>query len=251
MKAFYEQFREDEEKISVTRQNLLFPPHFHQNAEILLLLKGEYVVTRNGELKKVTSGSVVFFDSYDVHSYEERKDISDEKAYAVIIPMQFLTLFNERRKNRRIENFVIEDKALCQKLFRICDELLTNENRNIAQAGAELFLAFLEEKLLFSTHERNADSDPLREILHYAQRRFREDISLSSAAKELGYTQSYLSKIFHRYTNSGFPSYVNGLRLNWIDGERKRTNAKISDLVFQSGFQSLQTYYRVRASLKK
>lgn len=49
MKAFYEEYRDDDENLIVMRNGFyLFPPHFHRNIEILIVNKGAYTVVHNG-----------------------------------------------------------------------------------------------------------------------------------------------------------------------------------------------------------
>ena len=63
MKGFYEQHREQEDRLYVfQRGKHLFPAHYHQNLEIFLLKKGAYVVTINGKKHRLTGGSVCVFD---------------------------------------------------------------------------------------------------------------------------------------------------------------------------------------------
>ena len=250
MKGFYEQYREKENKPLVFNNTaFLFHAHYHQNMEIFLLKKGECILSQNGKSYHAQSDSVVVFDCYDVHSYDEK--LSERTiSQVVLIPPNLLVEFNERKKNSRILNPVIKNRRLCNTLFSIANKFLTSSNPNIQKAGVDLFLSYLEENLVFSSNEGNRDDTLFRKILLYAQNNYRNDISLSTAAKALGYSHTYVSRIFHRYSNGGFPSYVNVLRLAYVDHAKKTTDKKISDLVFEAGFQSLQTYYRVKSQAR-
>ena len=88
----------------------------------------------------------------------------------------------------------------------------------------------------------------IRAVLSYLSEHFREDVSLPVIARKFGYAQAYVSRVFHRYTNTGLPRYVNRLRLNYIETRRRNDpSASLTDLIFDAGFKSIPTYYRARS----
>lgn len=248
MKGFYEQHREQEDRLYVfQRGKHLFPAHYHQNLEIFLLKKGEYVVTINGKKHRLTGGSVCVFDCYDVHSYDEV--LADEvQATVVMIPPKYLSFWTEKRKTRKILSNVVEDRAFLERLEQTY-ALFYSKNEEIAKSSARLFLAFLDERLEFTNTEQSADDNLFKKLLVFAQENFQDDVSLERVAKTLGYTKPYLSRIFRRYAKTGFPAYVNSLRLEYVERE-KATGKNLADVVFSAGFGSLQTYYRVKNQRK-
>ena len=75
-----------------------------------------------------------------------------------------------------------------------------------------------------------------------------EAFSLKNIARKFGYAQAHVSRVFHRYTNTGLPRYVNRLRLNYIETRRRNDpSASLTDLIFDAGFKSIPTYYRARS----
>lgn len=249
MKGFYERHMEELKTVRVNKgKNFLFPPHFHQSLEIFFVRKGEYVLSKNGERFLAKQGAIVFFDSFDVHSYDEEEE--NGEGTVLILPPSYLDSFSAWRGKKRIENPVLYDEALFEKLLKITDELFDYPNESVKKASAELFLAFLEEKLSLSEPNKRKDYSLFRQILDYAQRHFQEDINLSAVANALGYTPTYVSRIFHKFAKVGFPEYVNGLRLDFIE-RNLPTGKQISDLVFEAGFKSAQTYYRQKNNAEK
>lgn len=242
MKGFYEQHREKADRLCVFKHcTHLFPAHYHQNLEVFLLKKGKYSLTRNGEKIQLTGGSVCVFDCYDVHSYDENTDDGD--GIVIMIPPKYLSFWMKKRSGRKILTPVVSDVEFLERLEKT-STLFLSENEEILSSSARLFLAFLDERLSFATREQASDDHVFKKLLVYAQENFRENVTLASAAKALGYTKPYLSRIFHRYAQTGFPSYVNALRLEYVSRERKNSDKKLSELIFEAGFQSLQTYYR-------
>lgn len=249
MKGFYERHREELKTVYVSRgKSFRFPPHFHQNLEIFLVKKGEYVLSKNGAQFRAKQGAIVFFDSFDLHSYDEEEECGD--GIVVMLPPPYLASFNAWRGKKKIENPVLYDEALFAKLLKITDELFDYPNESVKKAGAELFLALLEEKLALSEPDGRENYSPFQQILDHVQRHFREDVSLTAVAHALGYTPSYVSRIFHKFAKVGFPEYVNGLRLDFVE-RNLPTGKPITDLIFEAGFKSTQTYYRQKNNAER
>ena len=56
MKAFYEEYRDEQWNISVHRKTYhCFPSHFHLNMELLIVRRGEYTVTDNDVSVKISN----------------------------------------------------------------------------------------------------------------------------------------------------------------------------------------------------
>ena len=70
MQGFYEEYRDDNENFSVSRNgHYSYPPHFHRSLEILIVNKGAHSVVHNGVPYAVQNGDLFFCSSYDLHSY--------------------------------------------------------------------------------------------------------------------------------------------------------------------------------------
>lgn len=250
MKNFYEEYRDEDERLEVRRNgNYVFPAHFHRNLEILTVNRGSHRVMLNGKAYTVGAGDLFFCGSYDLHSYEsaEKKEQDD---CMVIVPTRYTSRFNERNKGYRPASPVVHDEALCRELLHIADRWMSDreESENVRGSATELFLSLIETKLDMVPCKGKDETQLIRMILTYLSSHFREDVSLPRIAKHFGYTEAHVSRVFHRYTDTGLPRYVNRLRLNYV--ETKRKNAPETDLtriIFDAGFKSIPTYYRAKA----
>ena len=251
MEAFYEKMREESDELNVQRNpNPIFPAHFHLNLEVLLLRKGGYTVRVGDRRQEVGSGSVVVIDSYEIHGYEDSVLKEARDSCVVIFPYRYLQKFNEWRKNFKIAEPIICDEALCEELMQIADTYLTGSEQ-IKGAAADLFLARLYERLRFSENKARDESSLVRQILSFIQENFQNDVSRKAIARELGYTEAHISRVFHRCIGKSISEYVNGLRLAYVERLRasgvKRTTL---DLLYEAGFKSQQTFYRVQQQAK-
>lgn len=251
MEAFYEKMREEADELNVQRNpNPIFPAHFHLNLEVFLLRKGGYTVRVGDRRQEVGAGSVVVIDSYEIHGYEDCAFKEARDACVVIFPYRYLQKFNEWRKNLTISEPILCDETLCGELMQIADTYLTGSEQ-IKGAAADLFLARLYERLRFSENKARGDSSLVRQILSFIQENFQDDVSRKTIARELGYTESHISRVFHRCIGKSISEYVNGLRLAYVERLRasgvKRTTL---DLLYEAGFKSQQTFYRVQQQAK-
>lgn len=249
MKSFYEKSREDDTLLQIhISENHSFPLHFHANLEVLILLRGEYALSVNGKSFKAGENCVAVMDCYDVHGYERTKAHRAEDTRIVIFPYRFLHKFNAERKHLRVASAVLQDGELCRKLVAVADEYLIGSSNRVQEAGAELFLALLADALTFAPDDTRSEGALVRAILSYIAENYRKECTRASVARALGYTQAHISRVFHRYLQRGISEYINGLRLDFVENCKRLGDERTTEeIVYDAGFNSMQTYYRQKA----
>ena len=188
------------------------------------------------------SGSVVVIDNFVVHSYGEGET---KEYYALILPYDKVEEFNRLRRDMVLKQIHVEDSDFALSIAQIIREHL-NENATEYQrdCAVNLIMALILKKCGLTQGERGSENGLIHKILSFSQENFKENISLKSVAKELGYAEGYLSRVFHHYFKESYPRYVNGLRLNYIERELQKKEKNVTELIFEAGFNSFQTYYR-------
>ena len=121
--------------------------------------------------------------------------------------------------------------------------LLNCKNDYIERAGVALFIAVLCEGLEFSETKIWNQTVLMREVLTYIQNNFKEDCSATKLAAQFGYSKEHLSRIFNKYVDKTIPEYINDLRMSFFEGNKAKSK-NLNELIFESGFKSVQTYYR-------
>ena len=143
----------------------------------------------------------------------------------------------------RIANPVIKDEKLVAEFAHICKyAFLPVLSDEIAFAATNYILSLAFTKLELTDEKCVGEETLMHRILQYIDDNFKEKLPLSRLAKELGYSREYISRVFHRYMKRGLNDYINERRLDYIanaDKTRKKT-----ELALESGFSSMQTYYR-------
>ena len=248
MNTFYEDFQDKNKQIYYRcGKEFFFRAHFHQKVEIFALAKGTYTVYCNGKKFCLKGGDIAFFDSYDIHSYE--KSNGDCDGLVLIFPLQYIEKFLIRKNGLKIENKIISSPSICQSFMQLGKEYIVQNgyNENVKSGVAELILALIEPHLQYSKEKKDGELDLIQNLLIYINENFTTPISLKNLAKKFGYSPEHVSRVFHQYLNTGLPEYVNRLRLNFLERELKKDgNKKITTLLFEAGFNSIQSYYRVK-----
>ncbi len=246
MKAYYEKLREENSEIEVSRNyNHTFAEHFHMHVEILVIKSGKYTVTLNGKQYFLKGGDICFSNQYDIHGYVKDKNVKNTDDAVIIIPYKYSEKFNEEHSGEKVLSPVIHDEKLAKDILEIADRILLKDNgKNVKVSGINLILALLSEKLTFVKEESHKESFLVKSVLEYLSINYRSDVSLKTLSKELGYTKEHISRTFHEYVKKGIPEYVNDLRLNYLEQEIKKGDKKITEVIFDAGFKSIQSYYR-------
>jgi AraC-like DNA-binding protein len=251
MKTFYELHRDQGENLSVNPNTAHdFPAHFHASLEIFLLKKGRYELTCNGEKREVGNGSVCVIDSFQIHAYQSKEEVGED--CVLLVPPSLLSSFYSRKDGRKIENAFLQDSALCNELLSIVNAyLLPPFSQNVKKAGVELVLALLLENLQFSNEKQKGEEGLVREILSFIHGHYQEKISRETLAKKFAYAPEHISRVFHRYVGKTLSEYINGLRLDYVEQQRRNGDKRTEiELLYEAGFQSQQTYYRQKAKRK-
>ena len=225
--------------------------HIHQFSELLYVVEGSIYSTVCGKRELVSAGqmSVILpLLPHSTYSHEPCK--------------MFLCVFS----NDFISNFVLEEELYYgyeSSVFTPTKELAayidakmydatyafshtyTQESYRTSKA---CFNAILDEYMTAVKVERkNVTNNALGRILLYIADHFKEDISLATVGKALGYTPNYISHCLQGLPNMNFSDLLNAQRIEYAKGlivSRKMTNI---ELAYECGFSSERTFYRAFA----
>ena len=246
MDAFFEMAREEILSPHIIKnKDYVFKTHFHSNLEILLVNKGECPITCNGRNYLIKDGQIAFFDSFVFHGYDNNPT-KNVDTRLMVIPLSYAENFLAYKNGLSISNFLIDDAKLCNKLIQVIDDFIYEQkNQTVLSAGIQLFLALLSEKLEFKKSDISSEHNLIKDLLYYVNLNFKNDVSLSTVANHFGYTEAHVSRTFSRFLNQSLKEYVNNLRIRFIQEKIKQgSDLSITELIFQAGFNSQQTYYR-------
>ncbi|SHF06159.1 AraC-type DNA-binding protein [Caldanaerobius fijiensis DSM 17918] len=87
-------------------------------------------------------------------------------------------------------------------------------------------------------------------IIHYIQLHYSEDLTLSDVAKKFHYSESSLSELCKRQTGQSFIDMLHEIRVFHACSLLLSTDMSVTDIGFEVGFNSSETFFRVFKKLK-
>ncbi len=215
---------------------------FHSQIEIYFVDEGEMVITVNHNRRVLKGGELSVALSFDAHTYSTPRA---SKSSALFIPVYMCPEFTELVKNKRVISPFISDRNVFMQIKELSEKLSVCKNNHIKMQGyIYLILGIIMENIFFESAEKLPDSGLGTRLLMYINDNFRESISLSTVARELGYNKSYISRYFKHCFKIGFNRYLTTVRLKnvlMLMAEKKHT---LTYCAMESGFLSLRTFYR-------
>lgn len=252
MKPYLEKLREKDACLHVNANaDYFFKPHFHSNLEILIVNKGVCDLQNNGKTYVVDNGKIAINDSYDIHGYGHNQT-ENADTRLIIIPLSFAKKFLSFKGDKTLKSNIIDCPSLCKTLTEIIDKLLTaTTDQNLIKAGVDLFFAYLMQKIELCDLVQPPKHSLIKNILDYLNQNFNKDVTLPDVAKNFGYTEAHVSRIFHRYFGCSIGRYLNDLRIAYVlERLNDGSNSSVTNVIFEAGFNSIQTYYRNLARYK-
>ena len=114
---------------------------------------------------------------------------------------------------------------------------------DITQIGRTMYSDFLE-----LVHKQKADpaiSKPIRTCCDYIQLHLGEKISVSTLARQVGYSDYYLSRVFKQQTCQSIDQYIRNLRIERAKFLLINTQESIQDISDQLGFSNRNYFTQV------
>lgn len=243
MQAEFLLSREQNHRLDVGEaRNRAYRLHFHSHIELCLVTEGEIEVWINDRRKLLGAGEFSVAWSYDAHAYRTPKE---SHSLSIIIPPDYFGELLPQLNNRCAGEPFLSDSVLFEKILGWVREAKASTVELTRKGCVYMILGTLLEQMPSGeSPTQQADHQLPSRVLLYLNENFREDLTLASVALALGYHPSYLSRMFKSTLRIGFNHYLTLLRLREAvllmrDGEHT-----VTDAAFESGFQSLRTFYR-------
>lgn len=249
--------------------NLEFPPHWHEEIEMVYVLEGEIDVGVNNRLYKLNPKDILLIGGRDIHSF------SSQNIQSKLVIIQFKlslfdslsSMFGDRRfvrpllqhsrrldkdpestAHQRIENQILDmiqeysgklegyRLALKARLYDLAVILLR-------QVPMENYPP-REKSRLLNRLER------LKKVFAYVEENYNRSISLEEVAEEASFSVYYFTRFFKEATGMTFGQYLSFYRINIAEEYLLSYNDPITEVAFKAGFNSIKTFNRVFKKLK-
>lgn len=214
--------------------------HWHRSLEIFLVVEGNIGFYINSKYYSLNNGEFVIVNSNEIHSIN-----APLPNVTVVLQIPSSTL--EEYMNMQYITFSKKQEEDCQALANMIIAMYREYEKK--EYGYELkvrgqFYLLLHLLLLCFQDEapdqkmilKRRHLDKLSDITEYMRQHYQEELSLYRVADIFGFSPTYLSRIFQRYAQVNFKTYLWDLRVEYAVKELLNTENSLADIAEHQGF---------------
>lgn len=237
------------------RDQYISKKHWHNEYEFLYVVRGLCEVQVSDQDLKVHRGESLIIGPGVTHDYPET---SEEKRIVVVrFSDTFLNTLSPQAKEYYTcllqEVLRLRDDRRVRGLLHIEPAFFENDSDISIEAGLtgralELLGLLAADPSLIAervTARRNESSETLNSMEEYIRKHLGEKITLEGLAAYLGFSPSYCSKYIKRKCGMNFLEYLNIQRVERARELLRATDIPVTEIAWQTGFSSLQSFNRV------
>ena len=233
-----------------TYRNCAFPPHFHKSFELAHLTRGSASFTVRDKTYPLQTGDFVMVLPFEAHAFSVG---ADGQLTVTVFSADLAGAFAQAVSGMQGETPVFRcSEAVC----RFCADASEPDTyagipdtADLLRVQARLYAVCAEYLSAVRLRPRDRTTDALPRLLGYLEENFREDISVSRAARAIGYSERSLSAILRDTLQLSFRALLNQYRFEYASRMLRSGACSITDVALESGFQSVRTFNRVFRAL--
>ena len=243
MIAEYELSREADERLYVSlNQDGVCPLHFHRKLELVYIQSGHKTIISDSQKYFLEADQIYVADSYVMHSYEKSNDSTQ---IIIVLPNHMLRDYYLLYGDKKLATCVIKDHDIAKAMKPFFLALAKkNPNPLINQGRVDQLMGHIVDTMGLVKREEAFDHRFIEEVLAYIQENYRDEITLDSLADHFNYSKYYFSRMFNNYLHTNITNYLAMIRLQAAIEMLKSGEKNVSDAALDSGFASIQTFYR-------
>lgn len=241
-----------------------YPLHMHDFVELSYMYDGRCLEIVNDGVYAVTKGQILLVDSDTIHTIAPLSEddilvnVQIDKRYfdsnffsrldtASVVSSFFVRAIS---KGTAHDSFILFRSEKSRRIPLFMNELLAEcldpSPRAEEMVRALLALVFAE---LVNVYERDAEASsagdaPVLSVLRYIERNY-QDATLAAAARELGMSTSYITKLLKRECGKTFKELLQEQRIAVAKRLIAADVLSITDAAAQVGYQNMSYFYKV------
>lgn len=221
--------------------------HWHRSVEIFLVVEGFIQFHIHSQEYCLECGDFIIVNSNEVHSIEAP---IPNRTLVLQIPMDAFDDYMEHQSylvfekqspqlNRELVDLMIQMYQKCEEKS-YAYELQVNGWFQLLQY--QLLTYFQRRGMEPEVLAQKKHLDQLSGITDYMKRHYKESLSLEKVADKFGFSPTYLSRIFKRYANINYRTYLQDLRVEYAVRELVSTEHEIGDIAMNHGFADSRAF---------
>lgn len=241
-----------------------YPIHWHKEMEIMRVQSGAGSFSINGDTFNASAGDIIFMSPYANHSMQQLGD-SHMSVDAILFDIEMLIeaipdtcsikYFSPLISGKRFAPIIMRPS---NHMYHSIDQSLTSIIFSVSgeEVGYELSLKanlmwlfyHLYRYDLIKVEQSREDEKSHRVIktaLEYIKKNYSNNFSIADLAKACGYSDTYLMKLFKKYTGMTCVDYINSFRLNEAGQLLMSTNDQIIDIAIGCGYSNISYFNKL------
>ena len=229
--------------------------HWHDTVEIFVVFEGEIDFYINASYFGLSKGRFIIVNSNEVHSIDVPKE---NFTIVVQIPPEEFERFKEGE----------------YMLFAHTSEGYKEQDAQFVRLVRQMYTAYAEKRygcelevlsdyyrllhfLVTKYQAKDVDGEQVKKnrqmkklyrITSYIQEHYREDVTLETVAGLFGFSPTYLSRIFKKYANVNYKTYVLNVRVEYAYKELVNTGQSINKIAESCGFPDGRSFTKAFAA---
>ena len=224
--------------------------HWHQRAEWVYILKGEWSFWVGKERKLCKPGDLVSIQSGEIHNFIS---LFDGDIFVCTFNPQIL--YDVQPETQFIKSFITAEELKSVGIDRDVLQLFQEiEKEKVAQDISGSLLVHSAILRLYGLLARHFPKDTpvdrknlekflqFQKALRYIVENYSESISLADLSGILNYNASYISTLFVTYTGVNFKNYLDNFRIRQAVKLLSSTDLTIANIADSCGFSNIRTF---------
>ena len=223
-----------------------YDSHFQNKIEICYCFSGKQKVRVEDEVYILSSGDAVFIMPNLVHEYikcETAEDMSTE-VIAFICDTDIISpIIPDLVTKRLVSPFI--PAGLINKDTSRAFRRMTDNPDNIELLGwGCIAISGIVKNLEFVPLKSRGGDKLAPSIISYINANFTKNLTISTIAKEFGYSRSYITHVFYDRLKIPFRTYLGSVRSEYAKDMILKTDKTLTEIAFECGYNSVNTFCR-------
>lgn len=223
--------------------------HWHRSIEIFAVFEGTLAFFINEEEYPLGSGEFILLNSNEIHS------ISSPEANRTIVLQIPMNVLRNVETGGGLILFTHSPKRQDSKIM----ELIGSMYQELQERGSEyewkvqsdffmlvylLLTKYRKREILPEEIRHYRKLDRLSTITGYIRENYTKELSLEMVADRFGYSPSYLSRMFRKYAQTNYKTYLQNVRIEYGFQELANTDHTIGEIALNNGFPNQKAFTR-------
>jgi AraC-like DNA-binding protein len=245
-----------------------FPPHWHERIEIVYVLGDELKFGQNNAVYALKKRDIFIVGTGEVHYFLMQPQKCDriivhfepsmfEELSTLISGIKILNPLIPYDANSDSSAFSIHS-YFEKQILSIQQEILKKEAGFEFVLGARLYdiasgiIRYVPNEKLCSAQKNKQlkKLEILEQVTKYIDENLREEISLAEVSKYINFSMFHFTRFFKDTTGMTFWQYLNNYKVSKAVNMLVNSSDSISEIAFNSGFNSIKTFNRVFKQIK-